>query len=290
MTVRALVLSGGGAKGAYQVGVLRKWILDEGRDYGILCGVSVGALNAAFLAQASMGALREEHAALEGAWRSVRNEQVRRSWFLGKLAALWKPSVYDSTPLEEWVKRDIHPERIAASGRRLRVGAVSWETGEYYAATEADPQLATWVAASASFPVFLKPVTIAGDSWTDGGVRTVTPLGEAIRLGATEIDVVQCGNADLPSPWSAKDKSALPDFALRAVEVMTNEIERTDLQVCGLKNDLAKLGAKYRYVKVSLVRPSAPLVDDALEFDPAAIRYMLEVGYADAHTRAETLA
>ncbi|OGW39560.1 MAG: hypothetical protein A2Y97_11820 [Nitrospirae bacterium RBG_13_39_12] len=50
---RALVLAGGGARGAYQAGMLQELVINKGLDFQILRGVSVGALNAAFLAQAS---------------------------------------------------------------------------------------------------------------------------------------------------------------------------------------------------------------------------------------------
>ncbi|MBI3469491.1 MAG: patatin-like phospholipase family protein, partial [Planctomycetes bacterium] len=49
---RALVLAGGGARGAYQVGMLQELVVNQGLDFTIIRGVSVGALNAAFLAQA----------------------------------------------------------------------------------------------------------------------------------------------------------------------------------------------------------------------------------------------
>ena len=52
---RALVLSGGGVKGAFQVGALMHSMGDLGRDYDIVCGVSVGALNAAGLCNVKRG-------------------------------------------------------------------------------------------------------------------------------------------------------------------------------------------------------------------------------------------
>ena len=50
---RALVLAGGGARGAFQVGMLEELVINQEIDFDIIRGVSVGALNAAFLAQAS---------------------------------------------------------------------------------------------------------------------------------------------------------------------------------------------------------------------------------------------
>jgi NTE family protein len=279
--MRALVLSGGGAKGAFQIGVLKKWIQEEGREYDILCGVSVGALNAAFLAQAPMGQLAAAYGKLAETWLQVNSTNVRKSWFFGKLAALWKSSVYDSSPLAQWVTRDLDPRAVRASGRKLRVGCVSWETGDYYAATELDEDLQKWVTASASFPVFLAPVEINGQLWTDGGVRNVTPLGEAIRLGATTVDVVMCSNPDSPDPWSTKGQHALPGYAMRAIGLLETEVERGDLAVCGLKNDLAELGEKYRKVQLNLVQPTVAL-GASLEFDPAEILRMVQIGYEHA--------
>jgi len=60
MTRRALVLSGGGAKGSFQIGAIEELILNRGLDFEILCGVSVGALNVSFLAQAPFDPIHPE--------------------------------------------------------------------------------------------------------------------------------------------------------------------------------------------------------------------------------------
>lgn len=67
--MRALVLSGGGVKGAFEVGVLRKLLDEEKVDYDIYCGVSVGALNASFLAT---GPLSETLPELEKVWFGIK--------------------------------------------------------------------------------------------------------------------------------------------------------------------------------------------------------------------------
>src|SRR5437867_5440864 len=57
---RALVLGGGGARGSFQAGMVEELVGTQGLDFQILRGVSVGALNAAFLAQAPVGASGRE--------------------------------------------------------------------------------------------------------------------------------------------------------------------------------------------------------------------------------------
>lgn len=279
--MRALVLSGGGAKGAYQVGVLKRWLLEEGREYEIVCGVSVGALNAAALSQAKLWDPRKAYEYLDGVWNRVENEKIRRWWFGWWLAALWKPSVYDSTPLEKWVQSELDQNLIRASGRRVRVGAVNLETGEYVTATERRADFTKWVLASASFPAFFKPVSIEGTEWTDGGVRNVAPLGEAIREGATEIDVIMCSNPEVPSKWKVSGRNAL-SHALRAVDLMSDEIVRGDLREAGLKNELAELSGKYRNVRINVQQPNVILTDDSLDFSPEKVRVMRARGYNDA--------
>ena len=281
--MRALVLSGGGVKGAYQVGALKKWMLEDKLDYEILCGVSVGALNVGVLGQVPFGQPSEAFGRLRSMWDRVENATIRKSWPLfGKLAALWKPSVYNSQPLIDWLNKELNLEAIANSGRKVRVGATCWETGEYFAATETDPLFAKWVYASASFPAFFLPIEIAKKTWTDGGVRHVTPLGEAIKLGATEVDIILCSSSDHSEPWDPSGKKTI-SYALRAIEVMSDEIIRTDLQVCGLKNDLALLGKPYRQIRFRVLEPQKLLTDDALEFNQKIVTKLQEIGYRDAH-------
>ncbi len=283
---KALVLSGGAVKGAYQVGALKRWMGEDKIDYEILCGVSVGAINVACLSQIPYGNPEQSINVLSKLWSRVNNDNVRKDWiFWGRLASLWKPSVYDSSPLLKWINLELDNKAISESGRSVRVGAVAWDTGEYYMASENDPDFDKWVAASSSFPVFMLPVEINGRLWSDGGLRNVTPLGEAIRLGATEIDIIMCSNPDLPSNWNTEKQHALPDYALRAVDIMSDEIIRADLKVCGLKNDLAKLGETYKNIKIRLLQPHKMFnIDSSLDFDPNNVEMLLNVGYEESAT------
>lgn len=288
--MRALVLSGGGSKGAYQLGVLKRWLLEEGRDYEILAGISVGALNTSVLCQAPLGDPHLAYQKLESLWDRVENRRVRKLWFLGYLAALWKPSLYDSSPLEKWVRTELDVKAVQASGRQLRVGAVNWDTGDYQAVTQNTLNLPDWVLASASFPGFFKPIQISGFEWTDGGVKNVTPLGDAIRAGATEIDVIMTGNPYKPNLWHPERKvlgfrlkgRSVLWRALRAVDLALDEIVLGDLKEAGLKNDLAKLGGPYKNVKIRTLWPSRSLGTQPLDFNPENIRRMREIGYKDA--------
>lgn len=280
---RALVLSGGACKGSYQVGVLRKWMLEERREYDIFCGVSVGALNVSLLAHYRDS--REAQFALENVWRHhVSNDAIYRRWFpFGRVSGLWKHSLFDSSPLRELVMSHIDVQKIRESGKRLSVGAVCLETGEKVFGTEEDDNLAEWVLASASYPVFFTPVNIGGRFWFDGAVKNMTPLGRAIELGATEIDMIVCSNPDVQRPVPQQQKSfPLYRQISRVVDVMSDQVLRTDMQITSLKNQLSRARGDLRPVTVRYVQPAERLTENSFDFDPKTISKMIEKGYRDA--------
>ena len=284
---RALVLSGGGSKGAFEVGVLQRLMGEQQLDYDLLCGTSVGAINASHLAQTPIGQPREAAARLRALWDTVTTDKVRRSWFpFGRVSAFFKTSVYDSSPLHAWIRSGLDAAAVRSSGRRLRIVSVAFGSGESFIADEQTPDLAEWVIASSAFPVMLTPASIKGDLWTDGGLRTVTPLGEAIRAGADEIDVVLCSDPFANSPIDVRDAHAIPQLLLRSIDILNGEVSRADLRIAGLKNDLAELRPEYRKVKIRLFQPSAPLLFDSLDFDPASLRKMIDAGYAQSAVSA----
>lgn len=280
--MKALCLAGGGVKGAYQVGALRRWLLDEGRDYDIVCGVSVGALNTAVLAQAPLGDPRLAYRYLVNSWEGLRCTDLYRHWFpLGPVHSLWTGAWYTSAPLAQRLAK-LDARAIATSGRTVQVGAVSWTTGRYRTVTGDHPEFLKWALASASLPVFLPPVPLEGDLWVDGGVRNSTPLSSAIELGAREIDVILCSDPEAAPVWKPAGFCRVLSSTRRLVDLLSDEVARTDLQVCGLKNLLAQAGAAYRDVSIRVLAPSQPITRDVLDFTPSAIEELQALGYHDA--------
>jgi predicted patatin/cPLA2 family phospholipase len=116
--------------------------------------------------------------------------------------------------------------------------------------------------------------------YTDGGVRDATPLGEAIRAGATEVDVVLVEAVGLPR-WTKKDRVLA--IGPRALGIMASEIVETDIKIALLYNELAAAGRTgKRAVKIRVLRPKSNLLDDPLDFDTAKARANIERGYEDA--------
>ena len=196
---RALVLSGGGARGAFQAGVVEGLVADRGIDFDILFGVSTGALNAAFLAQASTGVdpvgnLAQQSHELRALWRSFTGNSsiyTRKSSYAG--LAFAANSLKDNAPLKQVIADNINLAALRGSGRVYGCGFVSLVTGRYDVRTntedgpDAEDRLLEAIIASASIPVFFpffEQRDAAGalvDVLVDGGVRDLSPLGAVFR-------------------------------------------------------------------------------------------------------------
>jgi NTE family protein len=220
----ALVLSGGGARGAYQVGVLR--YIARRRPFvrfPILTGVSAGAINASFIA-GSPDAFGGAVSSLAERWLSLSTDRVFRTDMrslagnavkvllnLGSGGSPLAPGVrglVQTAPLREFLDGLIDPDAIAANvaGGRLRalaISATAYDTGRTVTYIQGEPWLATWerirrhavhdritldhVMASAAIPLFFPAVRVNGRFYGDGSLRQSHPLSPAIHLGADRI-------------------------------------------------------------------------------------------------------
>jgi NTE family protein len=286
MPLRALVLSGGGAKGAFQVGALDTLLNEQGLEFAVVAGVSTGALSAGMLAQGT--GLQGQRAELEGLkelyFSLGSTRDIYRSRFLGLLGAfLFHDSIYDPSPLRDKITRRIDPARLRGSGTALRVGAVCLEDGRYRSVTQHDPHILSFVFASASMPVFWPPVEIDGRHWVDGGVRNVTPLRDAIHAlrgrraaagapaGPDEIWVVLASPLSTP-PETGGLGTALP-ILKRTMEILESEVYRGDFAAYLVRH---RSGAPAS-LRIRVILPTE-VFSGALEFDPAKIRRAFDSG------------
>lgn len=273
--MKALVLSGGGVHGAYQIGVLKYLMGDLGTDYDIFAGVSVGAINAAALAQYKSGQEKDAIDTIEKLWLSINNSSVRKFFFPPWLSAFWKTGVYSTKPLRKLLESHFDRGRVLGSGKLLRIPAVSINTGKWNVWTEQDKDILDGVMASSAFPGMFETPRAKGQFWTDGGVRTVTPLKEAIDSGADDIDVILTFR---PGTGKVEGKLKTPKVLVRALNIMMDEVAVNDLKVCRLKNNVPG----YRKIKLNVYNPSKSLGGSSLDFDPENIRKEVELGYKDA--------
>lgn len=197
----AFVLPGGGALGAYQVGVLQA-LATAGVQPDLLVGVSAGSVNAALYAwNPGMQGL----ARMEQMWRGITRRDLMRIRF-GRMAlavAGRHPSFLDNMDGHRFLRRHLGARLLQHAPTRVALVATDLLTGEAVALTEGDAAQA--VLASSAFPGVFPPVEIDGRSLVDGGVVADIPLDLTLQLGAATALV-------LSVPWLAATK--VPRHAL----------------------------------------------------------------------------
>ena len=223
----ALVLSGGGARGAYEAGVLRYALGKLAPRIGraavprIFCGTSVGAINACALA--ARAELPDQGVRLLAQrWESLRLEDVFKlgwgdltsiaRWLVGKPVAGGIASLLNAAPLAELVRefipwRALHQNVADARVEAVTLSATDVETGHTiifvesatdhalystdasveYAPARLKPQHAL---ASAAIPIVFPTVRVGGRLFVDGSVRQNTPISPAIRMGCQRVLVI----------------------------------------------------------------------------------------------------
>lgn len=276
--MKALVLSGGGAHGAFQAGVLKRLFELDPQPYRVFTGVSVGAINCAWLAQ--FASLQSAVLNLEQMWLSIDNGDVKKHWLpFSFLSGLWKESLYNNKPLKKLLENNFDPKRVKTAQNILKVGAVSLNSYEYRLFDQDHPEILEAVLASSAFPIMFEPRKIDGHLWTDGGVRTVTPLKAAMLEDVTDIDVIVC--SPLHRDEKKKDPKNVLDVAIRSLGAMMDEVTVNDVRMAELYNDLVSAGLKpgKKKYNIRLFQPAEDLPGDSLDFDPKLIKQKIDIGY-----------
>lgn len=280
--MKALVLAGGGSKGGYQAGAL-KYILGECQvQYDVFCGVSVGAINCAFLSMFPTGNEKASANLLYDMWSQLNTSKIYQRWFpFGRWHAIWEKSFYDSSPLHNLLRNTLNIDSIRASGKKINVGTVSLSSGKYTIFDQTSDHLIDAVIASASFPGMLTPVEFLGQLWADGGIKEISPIQRAIDLGATDIDVIITSPQTRVKRFVSKPTTV--DVLKRSIDLSSDKIMANDIEKIQMHNKLAEAGIlDHQSVKMNILRPDYNLIDDLLDFSPGKIREMMNKGYIDA--------
>ena len=268
----AVILSGGGAKGAYEAGVVA--VLAERRaSLRIAAGSSAGALSAAMLV-----AGRTDR--LETMWRSIRRDQVysiRAPIFFAGLLPGWltllavngSSSLLDPQPLRDLISTSLDLERVRSSPVRLLVTAtdlVRKETRAFDNQTVTVDALMAAAAVPGAFPA----VEVDGAILVDGGLTSRAPVIEALRATAVSRALVVVSYAS--------GESTAPPTTMRGA--LDAAVETAMLHQIRRDVELARL--THPGVDVQMLAPSAPLRVRPLEFEPEGLARLVDLGRADA--------
>lgn len=278
--MRALVLSGGAAKGAFQVGVLIYLISNLQYKYSIFSGVSVGALNCSFLSMYSN--LELGIFDLKNVWKKIKPESVLKRHFpFGRLHGLKLKNLYDSSPIKHLIESLIDLEKIRTTNNIVNIGSVCINNGKYITINQSDDNFVKYVLASCSFPGLFAPVEINNNLYLDGGIKSITPLVAAINSGATDIDVILTSPENNTSNMTNCNSI---DILKRSIDLMIDSIVESDIRKAELYNKLLNYEniLNKRQVNINIIRPDKILLDDSFTFDPDKTQDLIDIGYKKA--------
>jgi NTE family protein len=268
----ALVLSGGGAKGAWEVGVAAA-LREHAVPLRLVAGSSAGALTAVMLADGRMDRL-------EALWRGLTRDQVyrlRASVIFAGLLPGWltlltlnaSGSLFDPAPLRELLTASLDLDRVRASSTEVLV--ITTDLAERGARIFDNRTLSVdALLAATAVPGAFPPVTLDGHVLVDGGLTGRAPVLPALERApavARALVLLSYATDERASPSTSLRRVLEESFELAMVHQIHRDVE------------LARL--KYPAVDVQLLTPSAPLDLRPLDFDPAGVAAALDRGRAD---------
>ncbi|TXI18459.1 MAG: patatin-like phospholipase family protein [Nitrosomonas sp.] len=224
-----LVLTGGGARAAYQVGVLRaiaELLPDKRRNpFPVICGTSAGAINATSIAVAANN-FAEGIQQLEAVWSNFHIDQIYRSDFFGVLHNTLRCllslvsseygehnpiSLLDNAPLYALLKKRFPFRSIQygiRSGALHALGLTAWgyTSGQSVTFYQAAREVMPWkraqrlgipveigvehLMASSSIPFIFPAVRLNREYFGDGSMRQLAPISPALHLGADKVLII----------------------------------------------------------------------------------------------------
>jgi len=245
---KALIISGGGSKGAFAVGVIKDLATTYRLVFDTIVGTSTGALIAPL---AAMGELD----ALEALYTSVITSDLLEEHDLG--ASIWNgTSIYTANGLGARVRQiytDAFYDRVIAARKKIYLTTTCLQSqelvvyttdphpvaaGSYYRIEKIQQaeQFRRAVMASASQPVFMPPVRIHKDmpgaqnpgyQYVDGGTREYAGIGIALEAGADELfTILLSARNSSPDQQTYKD---LLSILMQTVSVFITDVADNDL-------------------------------------------------------------
>lgn len=235
--VRALVLSGGGGRGAYEAGVA-KACAERNFHFDWIVGTSIGALNAALVGQNDLEML-------ERMWLKIRSNDVYKLPDPGHLRRVifgQQLGLLNTAPLEKLLRSCISLERL--KNGPSKVGFVTTDlcglrtkviTSDEISSQE---DLIDVLMASSAIPLLFPPRSLRGEGcWIDGGLVRNTPIQAAINLGATEIYAV------LVEPKSVDTcPTSLTQLVSRLLEIVFDHSARSGIAHVKQHNRILDVG------------------------------------------------
>jgi NTE family protein len=290
-----IVLSGGGARGAYEAGVLSHAFGSIGRTPpAVIAGTSVGAFNGAFLAATFDDVARGMNHFVDR-WQSIELSDVfrfglRQAFDLHRVVfgGRGEVGIFDVAPLRSLLASGVPWPAVArnvgrGSVRALSISATHVRTGRtvVFAQSRHEPETRALAAnisivrrqihpehvlASTAIPVLFPPVQIEGELYFEGGLRLNTPMAPAIHFGADRLLVTANSPPAQEAPFARPDRTPGLSFLLGKVlnafllDHVTTDLLHLERINALLQEGIDRYGPDFlpgrRIIRTLVVRPS----------------------------------
>ncbi|RMG27645.1 MAG: patatin-like phospholipase family protein [Bacteroidetes bacterium] len=285
--MNALVISGGGNKGAYAGGVAEFLVKKCKMEYDVVVGTSTGGLLAPLVAIGEIDKLKATFTRVtqkdifkicpfiikkkrEGYQTAINHLGIVRMFLRGK------KTFGDSCHLKQLIRHTFTADdfrRLRASGKRVivTVANLTNEVIEYKSSDEYDyDAFCDWIWASANMLPFMSLYEKDGCEYGDGGFGNLIPIQKAINLGATFIDVIAL-RPEMRVISSPPSRNAFHVLS-KTYDFMLNQIGLDDLLI-------GQLEAAHKRVDMQFYHTPRILTGQNFIFDPVLLKAWWEEGY-----------
>eukprot|EP00298_Acanthocystis_sp_HF-20_P029448 c8327_g1_i1.p1 GENE.c8327_g1_i1~~c8327_g1_i1.p1 ORF type:complete len:396 (+),score=179.66 c8327_g1_i1:41-1228(+) len=291
LSKRALVLGGGGARGAFQIGVLEKMCEGSYRNsWEMVIGSSMGAVNAAILAQYDKNEQCEKGVpALKEFWNTIRVQSdvfESHSWIsigeclnpinLPTLGKGWfeKGGMCSPKPAQERLRSSVSQELLRASNMKLYFPSTSFEDTEHPIWLTGDSEnVIEHLVGATALPLLFPPVEIDGTYYMDGGCFTNLPISKAIELGAYDILSIPLSPLEGQFAGDILEAEKKERLGPTTLDYIYNVFQLNTF----LKSDIRFACQKYKNTKIMAVIPDR-VVGTLTEFNKKRISEMIQHG------------
>lgn len=273
--MRALVISGGGSKGAFAGGVAQYLIEEKGRDYDMFLGTSTGSLLIQHLATNDIEKLyrifthvKQKHIFSINPF-VVRKKGDREFVSINFLSSMFqfikkKRTFGESNTLKRNIRRNFTKEeynkiRATKEDVVVTVSNLSKNRVEYKSINDYSyEEYCDWIWISCNYVPFMSLAVKDGYEYADGGLGCVVPIREAILRGATEVDaiILESENMEQQKILGKNPFSLM----LNLFGHLLDQVEKNDITI-------GKLAAKNRSVKLNLYYTPSKLTENSLIFN-----------------------
>jgi NTE family protein len=295
--MRALVISGGGSKGAFAGGVAQYLIKDKKRQYDIFLGTSTGSL---LIPHLSLNDIPKVYNLFTNVKQRdifsvspfVQRKKGNREFVsINFMSSLWqfikkKRTFGESKALKRNIKRNFTEEeynkiKSAKKDVVVTVSNLSKNRVEYKSINDCSyEEFCNWIWISCNYIPFMSLATVDGFEYADGGLGCVVPIREAIQSGATEVDAIILESETMvDNKILGKNPFSL---MISLFGHLLDQVEKHDIVI-------GKLAAKNRGVKLNLYYTPTRLTENSLIFSKRLMVKWWQEGFDYAKKKHEDL-